>query len=327
MMSARDQPTPPFNSPYQQALKPTSLLHSPAYPSPARSDSEPSKYPTDGLGLYAYTPSYPTSGPPAATVLYPPSPQPTEAWTHLSTGTSPLITEASADPWTSSYDHAVSRSPLPWAPQHASHRSSLSSTRDMSIFSHDGSEHGFPSIKLEGTGEWGTEDDSSPPTLRNSIPLTVAPNRLSTSTFPYDHAYESPPIPKFESLKEDSYDEQDYDSMAYDPHERSPRSRINRAGVTARTRHRRNPTTPDNANFACHVCGKFFQRSYNHKTHMEIHNPQRKKDWICTIEDCTKVFVRKTDLDRHKKSVHYKIKDYDCLRCGRHFARKDTLRR
>ncbi|KAF2873455.1 hypothetical protein BDV95DRAFT_489612 [Massariosphaeria phaeospora] len=327
-MSTRDQPTPPFNSPYQQAMKSNSLLHSPAYPSPARSDCEPSKYPTEGLGLYAYSHSFPVSGPTTSSILYPPSPQPTEAWTHLSTGTSPLMTEAHVDPWaTGAFDHPVSRSPLPWEPQHASHRSSLSS-RDLSIFSREGSEHAFPNIKLEGAHpEWTpATGGSSPPELRHA-PLTVAPERLTNGIFPYDNAYASPPMAKYESGPGSCYDHRDYESASYDRSSRSPRLRDGSVGITARTRLRRNPTTADNAQFSCHVCGKLFQRSYNHKTHLETHNPTRKKEHICPHEACDRQFVRKTDLDRHQNSVHRKLKVFKCTKCDAHFARKDTLRR
>ncbi|KAF2658752.1 hypothetical protein K491DRAFT_245197 [Lophiostoma macrostomum CBS 122681] len=321
-MSARDQPTPPFNSPYQHAMKST-LLQSPAYPSPARSDSEPSKYAAEGLGLYAYPQSFSASGPPAATVLYPPSPQPTEAWSHLSTGTSPLMTEAPTDPWNSTFDQSSSRSPLPWMPHHGSHRSSLSS-RDMSIFSREGSEHTFPhpQIKLEGTTEL-TDDESFAPGLRHPVPMTVTPDRLTTSIFPYDTTYGSPPLAKYEVPADDSYDSRTLEALSYDLHPRSPREITS----TSRLRNRRNPTTEENAQYKCHHCNKLFQRAYNHKTHLETHNPSRKKEHVCPFKDCDKQFVRKTDLERHQNSVHRKIKCFRCHKCDAQFARKDTLRR
>ncbi|KAF2473799.1 uncharacterized protein BDR25DRAFT_281769 [Lindgomyces ingoldianus] len=325
-MSPRDQPTPPFNSPYQQAMKTTTLLHSPAYPSPARSDSESSRYPTDGLGLYNYSQSFPVSGPPAGSVLYPPSPQPTESWTHLTTGTSPLMSEAPADPWpVTTYEPPVSRSPLPWAPHHASHRSSLSSTRDISIFSRESSAHAYPQIKLEGGSEWATDEE--PSSAQRHHPLTVSPDRLTTGIFPYDQAYESPPMPKFEVSPDDTFESREFQPMPFEGRPRSHRGSDSSTSITARTRLRRNPTTQENANFSCDVCGKLFQRSYNHKTHMEIHNPCRRKEHVCQYKDCDKQFVRRTDLDRHTNAVHRKLKIFKCGRCGAHFARKDTLRR
>ncbi|TQS32546.1 hypothetical protein Golomagni_07135 [Golovinomyces magnicellulatus] len=47
----------------------------------------------------------------------------------------------------------------------------------------------------------------------------------------------------------------------------------------------------------------------------------------CPIDDCRKKFARKTDLERHNKSVHIKERNHECTYCGRLFARKDTLRR
>lgn len=295
-MSLRDQPTPPFNSPYQQAMKSSTLLHQPSYPSPARSESD-SRYPADGLGLYNYNQSFNSSGPPGTT-LYPPSPQPTETWAHLTTGTSPLISEGPVDSWSGSYEHSASRSPLPWAPQHASHRSSMSSTRNMSIFSREGSEHGFSHIKLEGSSDWAADDEASH--VGRQAPLTVSPDRLTTGIFPYESYHSSPQL-NGEPL--DPYEDRDYHSVSLDGRSRSPSTRDSSVGVTARTRVRRNPTTPENANFSCHHCGKLFQRSYNHKTHLETHNPARKKEHVCPHLDCDKQFVRKTDLDRHQNSV------------------------
>lgn len=324
-MSPRDQPTPPFNSPYQQAMRATSVMQSTAYPSPARSDSEPSKYPADGLGLYAYPHPYATSGPPTSSVMYPPSPQPTETWSHLSTAASPLMTEATVDPWASNYDHHAARSPLSWAPQDASHRSSLSSSKDMSVYSRDGSDTAFPQVKLEGGSECASDDDYPPAlSLSHPIPMTVAPERLTTGIFPYDHSYEPA---RYESAMGEVYRHQDYEAVSYEGRSPSPRTRDSSVGVTARTRLRRNPTTAENANYTCHKCGKLFQRSYNHKTHLETHNPTRKKEHRCAHRDCDKQFVRKTDLDRHEKSVHLKRKDFRCIKCDAHFARKDTLRR
>ena len=74
-----------------------------------------------------------------------------------------------------------------------------------------------------------------------------------------------------------------------------------------RTRPKRHPTRPDEATHECSVCGKLFKRSYNYKSHMETHNPQRKYPHVCTAmvgnTQCTKKFQRKTDLDRHNDSV------------------------
>lgn len=96
-------------------------------------------------------------------------------------------------------------------------------------------------------------------------------------------------------------------------------------------RERRRRTTAEEATHECAICGKLFKRSYNWKSHLETHNPDRKYPHPCTAmigaTPCTKKFQRKTDLDRHYDSVHLKTKNHQCTLCGNRFARRDTLRR
>ena len=70
---------------------------------------------------------------------------------------------------------------------------------------------------------------------------------------------------------------------------------------------KRQKTTADEATHECGICSKLFKRSYNYKSHMETHNPDRKYHHPCTAKigdtPCTKRFQRKTDLDRHYDSV------------------------
>ncbi|KAI9713492.1 MAG: hypothetical protein M1820_000874 [Bogoriella megaspora] len=92
---------------------------------------------------------------------------------------------------------------------------------------------------------------------------------------------------------------------------------------------RRRRTTPENADIFCPYpgCNKPFSRFYNMKSHMDTHNPKREKPFKCDIQWCSKAFVRKTDLERHVKSIHMQTKDWVCSYCGNGFARKDTLTR
>ncbi|KAL9102055.1 MAG: hypothetical protein Q9163_002763 [Psora crenata] len=94
---------------------------------------------------------------------------------------------------------------------------------------------------------------------------------------------------------------------------------------------RRKKTTPEEATHECAICGKLFKRSYNWKSHMETHNPERRYPHPCTAmignQPCMKKFQRKTDLDRHYDSVHLKARNHRCDQCGNRFARRDTLRR
>jgi hypothetical protein len=98
---------------------------------------------------------------------------------------------------------------------------------------------------------------------------------------------------------------------------------------TAKRRPARKLTTKEQANFQCMVkgCGKFFSRSYNFKSHMETHDEKREYPFPCQEPNCTKKFVRKTDLQRHHQSVHTKERNHKCDFCGRLFARADTRRR
>jgi DNA-directed RNA polymerase subunit RPC12/RpoP len=195
------------------------------------------------------------------------------------------------------------------------------------MFSREGSELVFPQIKLEGGSEWASDEESAASTMAHAVSMTVAPERLTTGTFTYEQPYGSPALPRYETSMNDAYKHHEYEGMSYESHAHGSGERDGSGANTARTRLRRNPTTPENANYTCHKCGKLFQRSYNHKTHLETHNPSRKKEHRCPHRDCDKQFVRKTDLDRHEKSVHLKRKDFRCGRCDAHFARKDTLRR
>ena len=68
-------------------------------------------------------------------------------------------------------------------------------------------------------------------------------------------------------------------------------------------RKKRGFTQPDEAKCSCEQCGRFFQRTYNLRAHMETHDPQREQPHICFLQDCTKRFVRRTDLVRHQESV------------------------
>lgn len=68
-------------------------------------------------------------------------------------------------------------------------------------------------------------------------------------------------------------------------------------------RRKRAFTKQENANCSCKQCGKFFQRTYNLKAHMETHDPNRSQPHSCLYSGCDKKFVRRTDLLRHEHSV------------------------
>ncbi len=250
-----------------------------------------------------------------------------------------MMTATIADPWSSgAFDHPVSRSPLPWNSSQESPRSSLSSyTREMSAFSHEGSEQALPVVKVEGsawTPEMSFPVDTSAemnglPSLREPA-LTVAPERLSAGVYPYDNPYACSPMPKYEPMYgygvekfEREHSEDSTGSM------QMGQSRFVTPGGSRgdRLRNRRH-TDPANASYHCPLCPeKGFARKYNYNQHMLTHDTYRKKENICMYPGCGKEFVRKTDLARHDQSVHQRAKPFKCARCPSAFSRKDTLRR
>lgn len=277
-----------------------------AYPSPAKSDSESPMRAAHGLGLYNFPPSYTTSRPPSA-ALYTPSPQPTDAWTHLSTGPSPLMNESGPSPWPTNYEQPTPRSPISWAPQD-SHRSSISSAKDMSIFAQAGS-------------PWGSEESS--PAMSHSVPMTLAPEYLTTTgNFAHASQYPSPIAPHFDTAAQGM--RHHYNEMAFELPETPPAS-ADPTDNRTRKRQKRTKTTPENARFNCELCPQHFSRKYNYTQHIKNRHTARVREHACNWEGCDQLFGRQTDLDRHKRSVHLKEKNSKCRMCGRCFARKDTL--
>lgn len=69
------------------------------------------------------------------------------------------------------------------------------------------------------------------------------------------------------------------------------------------SRMKRGFTTDLNAKCRCNICGRPFQRTYNLKQHLNIHDLHRSKPFVCQYEHCEHRFVRKTDLNRHVDTV------------------------
>ncbi|KAL5410594.1 hypothetical protein PMIN04_010583 [Paraphaeosphaeria minitans] len=311
-MNSRDQTGP--STPFNQAPHSASMLQSPAYPSPAGSDTEPARYPVDGPGLYQYSQPFPTS---ADRFVFSSSSRPSQDWN----GTPSMPAAPIVNPWTSgAYDHPVcpdNRSNMLWPEYHSTHRSSTSSHRAMSVFSGDGSEHSFPTIKMEGSASWAPDNEFS---------ATVAPARLTNPT-PYEGAYGSPMSPyESDSTSGSSY-KAEFTGQA-SPGSRRPKSSQSDSKISQARKHSRRTKVPDaEAKFRCDICGCGFVRAYNKKTHMMRHEPNRQRDHRCTYDDCENKFERKTDLQRHINSVHLHEKPHKCELCGKRFARKDTLNR
>ncbi|KAK7538156.1 uncharacterized protein J3D65DRAFT_621159 [Phyllosticta citribraziliensis] len=299
--------------------------HPTNYPSPAKSEGDQTTFMPDPLGVYYGALPMHSHSIQTAQGLYPLSPQPSETWTTcLTTNASPAIMDNGMRAWTDQYppvgrSHMASwdqpqyqyatpgyidgrHSPDPSDP-YMSHRSSVSSTYDHSVYSHDTPDSFAPRIKAEPMDHWTSDDEG-----RQS--MTVSPEHMEAG-----YAAGQP----YQGVKnEEAFDE------GYAMTARDSSGRINTS--TARTRSR-NATTFENAKYECDLCGKLFQRLYNHKSHMETHDPKRAFPHICEAKGCERKFVRRTDLVRHEQSVHIKARNHKCMACGAHFARKDTLRR
>ncbi|KAH8999878.1 hypothetical protein EDB86DRAFT_616584 [Lactarius hatsudake] len=61
-------------------------------------------------------------------------------------------------------------------------------------------------------------------------------------------------------------------------------------------------TGPTREKYVCDHCGS--ARKHNLKTHMETHNPNRERPFVCPENDCGQPFTRKHDLKRHLESMH-----------------------
>lgn len=329
-MHYTEQPTPPFNSPYQtHAPREDSLLET-SYLSHRRHDPM-SRY-SQGLGLYDYHHQV------SATV--PSSPSTSEPWSgHVSTGTSPLMTQAIADPYASgAFDHPIIRSPQPWEGSQLSPRSSVSSVAMLPVHSQPRSDNAYHQLSCEmtavnlGTHGWShdaryTHNEAMMPSSRHH-PMTLAPERLNNTVVPYGNPYGVPNVPRMEPTPTPEYEHQPYHRASS---KRSSISSSEYPQISAhkqRTRSRRH-TDPATAAFTCSQCNplKGFARHYNFKQHMETHKADRERPHVCHYEDCKKAFIRNTDLKRHHTSVHLKKKEFSCYKCGSLFARKDTCKR
>ncbi|KAK0103589.1 hypothetical protein ONS95_005602 [Cadophora gregata] len=349
------------SSPYRYTSSHQQLYE---YPSPAQSDSRyRSTDSLQGLGLY----SCPIPGSNVESGGSMQSPPATNNWptgdlhhrdTPRSTQSTPNILSAEYDPF-APFHPAVSAAPysndiyssqpaevsiLPASPApsgNTSQRSSFSSAPASEIFTQAGSTHSYtPRIKMEDHPDFVSGHEGiimSSPQLSHNIIVTSAssyPGSLET-TF-----YHEPSVmgwPKVEYTT--TQDLPSLSSLPLPPYDRRSESlegissglqgQRRRPSTIARTRQPRKLTTKEDANFQCSVsgCGKLFGRSYNFKAHMETHDAGREYPFPCPIENCSKKFVRKTDLQRHHQSVHMKQRNHRCDYCNRFFARKDTLRR
>ena len=322
--TAHQMPSPV--SPYTRQGKASFSAPQQRYPvSPAMS---PPRQPAavQGLGLY------PCSMPPSHQATVSPlvaSPQEAEAWSQAppmdaeySASQPSDILSAAFDPFSgfptgpntgmvgpsSPEAPGLEFCPTPPSSNIQSHRSSVSSYAPS-----DGSDRAYtPRTKVE--DEWYQPAASDHVLHRTTQPaVAYAPNSTTLPSQTEDlyrpHATHADDLYRAQATEWSKDNTAAYISELHaTPDGRLPRFEINSLlpSVT-RIKKKRQRTTPEEATHDCKVCGKLFKRSYNWKSHMETHNPDRKYPHPCTAmigdQPCTKKFQRKTDLDRHFDSV------------------------
>lgn len=336
-------------SPYEQQSKHPFLSQ---YPSTPQAEQGVQNH---GLGLFSC--SVPQSQSTAHHL--PPSPQPSESWQQQQQQQQPSMMEQDFPPssqppdiFTAAYDpfsgfSAQSNTGMmsaqsPEAPglvycqtppstNFPSHRSSISSSYSSSEASyHSSSEVMFtPKVKVEEASEW-YPSPANEQVLQRSLTtqgMSPYPTGVSPVSAPAEDLYRTQtadwPRPQTSSYPIELHSTEGARRATYENAPVLP--------SVGRVKKKRQRTTPAEATHECQVCGKLFKRSYNWKSHMETHNPERKYPHPCTAmmgsTPCTKKFQRKTDLDRHYDSVHLKTRNHQCELCGNRFARRDTLRR
>lgn len=306
MINMASQPLRSPVSPYEQQSRHTSFSAQ-SYPTTPQSEPATARQIQDrGLGL----------GGCRVSQEMPPSPQPSGSWTSSSLmehAQPPDIFTEAFDPF-SDYSanantgmmsgHSPEAPPLVFcqSPENSnlhSHRSSVSSTYSPSdSFSPNGSEFLYtPKVKVEESSGW-----YSP---------TMEPGMVSADLPSYPQTLSPAPTEDVYRTNHSDWPKSNAPNYPISLHDtdghRLPGGYIP-TSVT-RTKKKRQRTTPEEATHECRVCGKLFKRSYNYKSHMETHNPERKYPHPCMAmigtTQCTKKFQRKTDLDRHNDSVSF----------------------
>ena len=309
----------PVSSPYNQHSKQSFSSQRPFYPTtPQLEPSSLESVQNRGLGLFncSLAPSQSTVN------ALPPSPQPSDGWSHSSmmdqdfpqSSQPPDIFTAAYDPFSgfsaaSNTGMVSGRSPeapglvycqTPPDTNLPSHRSSVSSSyTPTEAYTHNGSGLLYtPQVKVEDASEWYPSVGNGPIIHRGLATqgLTNYSNNISPASAAPAGEWPKPALTGYpiELRSTDDSAVQKYNIPSIPSN-------------FTRTKKKRQRTTPEEATHECRVCGKLFKRSYNWKSHLETHNPERKYPHPCAhvIGDtpCTKKFQRKTDLDRHVDSV------------------------
>ena len=306
-------------SPEYQHSKRSFSSQRPCYPATPQPESASLEQPNRGLGIF----DCPLPQQQSTIQELPPSPQPSDSWSHSSvmehdfpqTSQPPDIFSAAFDPfsgYSNSANSGMTTTQSPEAPglvfcqtppstNMPSHRSSISSSYSSPESFQHGSEYYTPRVKQEDSNEWYPAPGNDQVLQRSMTLQAMSPyNGVSPINGPSDDCYKNQP---------NDWSKQ---NMGYevDITNGAARSKFDAAPTLPsinRIKKKRQRTTPEEATHECRVCGKLFKRSYNWKSHLETHNPERKYPHPCTAmignAPCTKKFQRKTDLDRHYDSV------------------------
>lgn len=346
---------------YDQQSKQSFSTQRPWYSSPPQPESA-TAYPNQsrGLGLSGCSLSQPQSNIHAM----PPSPQPSGSWSqspmmeqdYSQSNQPPDICTEEYDPFRgfnvssntammSEEAPALEFCQSPPSSNLPSHRSSVSSYSSEDFSQHESDYMFTPKVKVEDSSDWCSSPGNEPALQRSMVTQGLSPYPLNVSPVSplQDCIYR--PQGNWPKMSTPGYPIELHNSN--DPRSKYDTAPIIPSAIT-RIKKKRQRTTPEEATHECRVCGKLFKRSYNWKSHMETHNPERKYPHPCTAVvnniPCTKKFQRKTDLDRHhdsvrdftistaysakiKLQVHLKARNHRCTLCGNRFARRDTLRR
>ena len=305
--AARSMPSPAHS--YTEMMKPS--MSQDCFPaSTAASLSTPQSARAQGLGLYSM-PDAPQSTI-APTMMPSPESEPWSGASSLEPEYAPAshndILPAAFDPFSGMPTGGYSPEgppPLefcatPPSSHLQSHRGSVSSYAPSDV--EDAGPHAYtPRGKVEDAGEW-YHSAGSEHVLQRAV--SHGPPALYTgpsSAMPHTEDLYGPP--------EWSKGPAGTPAVGYlgDRSNSVPRFDVSGVLPSMRIKKKRQRTTPEEATHDCSVCGKLFKRSYNWKSHMETHNPDRKYPHPCTAmvgdQKCSKKFQRKTDLDRHYDSV------------------------
>ena len=318
MNAVQTMPSPvsPYAQQYKQHAYPSQRPCFP--PSPVTdSMSPPHSAPAQGLGLYAC--SMPATQQSTVTTIMA-SPQ-SESWTQAgpieqeyTTSQPPDIFSAAFDPFSGFSSSSTTGMVGPHSPEAPglefcqtppssnlqSHRGSVSSYAPS-----DASDCAYtPRVKPEDQSDW--YQSANEHVLQRAMSQAPIPYPQGTATL----ASQTDDIYRSQHTEWTKNDTEGYITELHTTVGRLPRFDMQPVLPSLnRIKKKRQRTTPEEATHECKVCGKLFKRSYNWKSHMETHNPERKYPHMCTamIGDtaCTKKFQRKTDLDRHHDSVSF----------------------